>query len=255
MWVKSKTQIGFTIVELLIVVVVIGILAAITIVAYNGLQNRARQSQVLAMSKQAKQKIQLHYISQGSYPATLSEIGIADTAGVTYDYTLNGDWFCVAAKTTGSNPIAAGFSSQGNCSQLNAMYYNNTSFSGSPVVTRIDPNLDYSWGASSPGPGIPTDNFSAVWTGYITAPVTDTYTLYLWYDDKLRLYLDNTLTSDQWATGCCTWRTVSYPFVAGQKVPIKVEMAEYGGSAGVRLQWSYTGQTQVPIPAYAFSSL
>lgn len=40
-----KTKSGFTIVELLIVIVVIGILAAITIVAYNGIQSRARDTQ------------------------------------------------------------------------------------------------------------------------------------------------------------------------------------------------------------------
>ena len=42
-WAKRK-QTGFTIVELLIVVVVIAILAAITIVAYTGIQTRARDS-------------------------------------------------------------------------------------------------------------------------------------------------------------------------------------------------------------------
>ena len=40
-WVSKKS--GFTIVELLIVVVVIAILAAISIVAYAGIQNRANE--------------------------------------------------------------------------------------------------------------------------------------------------------------------------------------------------------------------
>lgn len=47
MWAKNR-NIGFTIVELLIVIVVIGILAAIVIVAYNGVQNRARSSAMAA---------------------------------------------------------------------------------------------------------------------------------------------------------------------------------------------------------------
>lgn len=44
----AQKQNGFTIVELLIVIVVIGILAAITIVSYNGIQDRARTAQLNA---------------------------------------------------------------------------------------------------------------------------------------------------------------------------------------------------------------
>ena len=40
----NKKLSGFTIVELLVVIVVIGILASISIVAYNGIQNKARAS-------------------------------------------------------------------------------------------------------------------------------------------------------------------------------------------------------------------
>ncbi len=56
---------GFTIVELLIVIVVIGILAAITIVAYNGVQQRARNSATSAAAK-AYYSIFLQYVTQNS---------------------------------------------------------------------------------------------------------------------------------------------------------------------------------------------
>lgn len=48
---KSKNA-GFTIVELLIVIVVIGILAAITIVAFNGVQNRAKDAAQVTLVSQ-----------------------------------------------------------------------------------------------------------------------------------------------------------------------------------------------------------
>lgn len=46
---KQRLDNGFTIVELLIVIVVIGILAAITVVAYNGIQQRAANMRTIAM--------------------------------------------------------------------------------------------------------------------------------------------------------------------------------------------------------------
>ena len=55
---------GFTIVELLIVIVVIGILAAITIVAFNGVQNRANDAAVTAdMSNVSKQIMQYNAVN------------------------------------------------------------------------------------------------------------------------------------------------------------------------------------------------
>jgi len=58
MQIKNKNT-GFTIVELLIVIVVIAILAAITIVAYNGIQDRARNSAAAQSSSQAAKKIKV----------------------------------------------------------------------------------------------------------------------------------------------------------------------------------------------------
>ena len=63
-------QTGFTIVELLIVIVVIAILAAITIVAYNGIQARAKDSRVQSDIQSVAKKIELYAVDNGSYPST-----------------------------------------------------------------------------------------------------------------------------------------------------------------------------------------
>jgi prepilin-type N-terminal cleavage/methylation domain-containing protein len=69
---KHKQHTGFTIVELLIVIVVIGILAAITIVAYNGIQQRARDSEMASALQSATKKAQVEYNLTGSFPAATS---------------------------------------------------------------------------------------------------------------------------------------------------------------------------------------
>jgi general secretion pathway protein G len=63
-----KTR-GFTIVELLIVIVVIGILAAITIVAYSGIQQRARDSNRQSAIGTIRQALEMYKLDHGSYPS------------------------------------------------------------------------------------------------------------------------------------------------------------------------------------------
>lgn len=70
MRVGKLTQKGFTIVELLIVIVVIAILAAITVVAYNGVQNRAKNTSVQSDIKQVQRLVESYNALNGSYPST-----------------------------------------------------------------------------------------------------------------------------------------------------------------------------------------
>lgn len=64
---KTNRQIGFTIVELLIVIVVIGILAAITIVSYNAVQERARVSTANTDLKLLNKAIHLARINRNTH--------------------------------------------------------------------------------------------------------------------------------------------------------------------------------------------
>lgn len=59
---------GFTLVELLIVIVVIAILAAITIVSYNGIQDKARDSSQKQTVSQFMQLLEMYNIDNGYYP-------------------------------------------------------------------------------------------------------------------------------------------------------------------------------------------
>lgn len=59
---------GFTIVELLIVIVVIGILAAITIVAYNSIQTKARTNAVTADLRSIEKAMLLYRADYGKLP-------------------------------------------------------------------------------------------------------------------------------------------------------------------------------------------
>jgi len=63
-------QRGFTIVELLIVIVIIGILAALVIVAYNGITGRANDASIQEDLRGLGQKMELYNGEFGTYPTS-----------------------------------------------------------------------------------------------------------------------------------------------------------------------------------------
>jgi len=85
---KMKDEKGFTIVELLIVIVVIAILAAIVIVAYASVTQRANTSKASANAVAVQKVAETINADNGSYPATIAAFSDGSTttklpAGVT----------------------------------------------------------------------------------------------------------------------------------------------------------------------------
>ena len=86
---RKHYQAAFTIVELLIVIVVIAILAAISTVAYSGIQNRARETRRQNDMTAIAKAITAYDIANEGVPRTFSYTNISTSGG--WDYSLNPD--------------------------------------------------------------------------------------------------------------------------------------------------------------------
>lgn len=120
---------------------------------------------------------------------------------------------------------------------LYAEYFNNTNLAGSPVLTRIDPEINFAWKNNSPGPNLTSDRFSVRWSGTLTPNESGTYQMGMTSDDGFRLYLDGKLLLDRWVDQWEHTYTAKVQLVAGRPYSLRVEYFENGGDATARLGW------------------
>ena len=84
-----KKQQGFTLIELMIVVAIIGILAAIAIPAYKDYTIRAQVSEGLSLASGAKAAVSEFYMDSGVFPVTNAEAGISAAAEILGRYATD----------------------------------------------------------------------------------------------------------------------------------------------------------------------
>jgi prepilin-type N-terminal cleavage/methylation domain-containing protein/uncharacterized protein (TIGR02145 family) len=111
-----KPKNGFTIIESLIVVVIIGILAFITLISYSQISSRASDAALVFDLQNAQSKIKAYYSTYGSYPASLNASGCpvasgslpADTnycipvsgSNTVYNYSSSGQTYSLILKSS-----------------------------------------------------------------------------------------------------------------------------------------------------------
>lgn len=133
---------------------------------------------------------------------------------------------------------------------LRAEYFNNTTLGGSPVLTRVDPTVNFDWGTGSPSAGVVNvDNYSVRWSGQVEAPVSGSYTFATTTDDGVRLWVNGQQLINDWNGHPPKTNTgPALTLTAGQKYDIRMEYFEGSGGAVARLLWAYPGQSQQAIP-------
>ena len=102
---KNIKNQGFTLVELLIVIVIIAILTVVSLVAYNGLQNQAKTSAAKSAADAVAKKAELYNTAKSSYPSALGDL--TNTASSGEPYYLDTKTVNAGTLTAGTAPAEA----------------------------------------------------------------------------------------------------------------------------------------------------
>lgn len=96
-------QAGFTLIELMIVVAIIAILAAVAMPAYRDYVTRAQVAEGYSLATEAKVAIANYYAAYGAYPTTNADAGMAQSSSIKGNYVAS-----VSVDSTGSITILYG---------------------------------------------------------------------------------------------------------------------------------------------------
>ena len=128
-----------------------------------------------------------------------------------------------------------------------AQYFNNTTLSGQPVLTRCETAIDHDWGTGSPGPEVNADSFSASWSRDVDL-TPGTYTFTATTDDGIRVYVDGVALIDQWHEQAPTTYTVSGVHISEGTHHVRVEYYEDGNTAVAHVGWQLDQADAPPVP-------
>ncbi len=157
-----------------------------------------------------------------------------------------------ATTTSGavSVTVSAGGGGTGTGTGLLGQYYANVNLSGTSVLQRTE-TINFNWGMTSPGAGVPVDNFSIRWSGQIEAISTGAYQFQTNSDDGVRVWVNGQLLIDNWTPHGATLDTsTAITLTAGQKYNIIVQYFDSGFDAVMQLLWKKPGDaTFTAVPA------
>ncbi|MGI9725356.1 pilin [Neisseria meningitidis] len=82
----NTLQKGFTLIELMIVIAIVGILAAVALPAYQDYTARAQVSEAILLAEGQKSAVTEYYLNHGEWPANNSSAGVASSANIKGKY-------------------------------------------------------------------------------------------------------------------------------------------------------------------------
>ncbi|MCP4540384.1 MAG: hypothetical protein GY832_24870 [Chloroflexi bacterium] len=114
-------------------------------------------------------------------------------------------------------------------------YFANRDLGGSPVMSRYDDAVNFSWGTGSPGGGVPSDDFSVRWTREDWF-AGGTYRFTVLSDDGVRIWVGDQLVVDEWRD---RWAEPLYVdhYIPTGTYQVRIEYFEHHADATISVGW------------------
>jgi uncharacterized repeat protein (TIGR03806 family) len=151
---------------------------------------------------------------------------------------------------------------------IQAEYFNNTTLTGPPILTRTDTQINNSWGTGAPGPGVNANNFSVRWTGRLKTATGTSVTpqnmdyRYIFTNGtagaqpnsfKVQAAFMGQSRNNVWLSTTPHDELLGSNSFSGTYMPFVIEYRHFTGSATAQIQWRSSGiGSYVAIPANRF---
>ncbi len=136
---------------------------------------------------------------------------------------------------------------------LRGDYFAGANFTGL-AFSRIDDTVDFSWGNSSPGPGLAAGAFSVRWSGKVRAGQGGAYTFHTLNNGSVNLWVNNQLVISNRTGQAAAENSGAITLGAGQYCSLTLEYAANSGNPTVVLMWTPPGEARQVIPAADLTS-
>ena len=142
----------------------------------------------------------------------------------------------------------------GSVEGLTGEYFANETFTGKPVATRVDKQIDFNWNAAKPMDAVPAEHFAVRWNGTIAAPAAGDYKFLVKLGDcypcqdmeAYSVYVDGkkiaAFTTEEKESRGRTDKAFTISLSDTKRHPFRVEYAHRSKlfGAGITLDWTPT---------------
>lgn len=115
-------------------------------------------------------------------------------------------------------------------------YFANPDIDGQPVLARNDPDINFNWGAGSPAPGVPPNDYSVRWTRQAFLEQGNTV-FAASVEGGVRLWLDGRLLIDSWRSQGLRLEQAESGALAQGQHDLRVEYRKLTGNGQIAVSW------------------